>query len=421
MTRIDFRTRRMGDEVPLDAGSFCESTLPARLAEHGKLAARGYMRLGLAPLGFEVGDVRVTLRVAGDALVLRAGIDDDATHTVMGARAFSELMQDVSSALGLGMRGQVELRRGSMDRFVAWEPVLRAALDGRPVYEPGMVTLRAPDGAPLDLERSFTLGDPPEEVGAFLAEAGYLRIRGVFGEDEMAEIAADLDAAVAQARPEEGRAWWARGGDGAMYAARILGFNEKSPALTRLLRDERIARLGRFTDDRYVQRDPETEDAAEGLLKKIGVTEGISDVPWHKDCGPGMHSRRCCALTIGICLTPADRESGELGVVAGSHRANVQGGGVRRDLDLPRVPLPADTGDVTVHCSCTLHMSRPPVSRERRVVYTSMALAPRPGEVFPKMERANVRKSRAFLDDAGKRLVARGYGGGKAAKQFELD
>jgi hypothetical protein len=206
-----------------------------------------------------------------------------------------------------------------------------------------------------------------------------------------------------------------------MYAARILGFNEKSPALRRLLRDDRLARLGRFTGDAYVQRDPDSEDAAEGLVKKIGVTEGISDVPWHKDCGPGMHSRRCCALTIGICLTPADRESGELGVIAGSHRANVQGGGVRRDLDLPRVALPADTGDVTVHCSCTLHMSRPPVSRERRVVYTSLALAPRPGEVLPRAERAEVRKGRAFLDDAGRRLAARGYGGGRTAEQFRLD
>jgi hypothetical protein len=421
VTSLDFRTRKMGDAVDLDAGAFCEGELPARLAEHGRLAARGCARLGLAPLGFEVGELRVTLRVVSDALALRPGIDEDAIHIVLGSAAFSELMQDVSSALGLGMRGQVELRRGSMDQFVAWEPALRAALDGRPVHEPGMVALREPDGRPLDLQRSFTLADPPERVGAFLAEAGFLHIRGVFGADEMAEIAADLDAAVADARPEEGRAWWARGGDGAMYAARILGFNEKSPALARLLRDERIARLGRFTDDRYVQRDPDTEDAAEGLLKKIGVTEGISDVPWHKDCGPGMHSRRCCALTIGICLTPADRESGELGVVAGSHRANLQGGGVRRDLDLPRVPLPAGAGDVTVHCSCALHMSRPPVSRERRVVYTSMALAPQPGEVFPKLERASVRRSRAFLEDAGRRLAARGYGDGKAAEQFRLD
>jgi hypothetical protein len=418
-TTLDFRTRHQGDARELDAAAFCEGELQQHLAENGRLAARGFAVLGLSPLAFEVGDARYTLRVASGALGVRPGLDEDAVVAVLDAPAFSELVQDVVSPLGLGMTGRVELRRGSMDQFAAWDPVLRAALDGRPVHEPGMVQLRDQGGAPLDLRRSFRPGDPPEELGAFLAEAGFLRVRDVFAPDEMAEIADDLDAAVREARPEEGRAWWARGGDGEMYAARILGFNEKSDALRRLLRDERLLQLGRLTDDAYVQRDPDREDCAEGLLKKIGVSEGISDVPWHKDCSPGGHSRRCCSLTIGICLTPADRESGELGVVAGSHRANLPGGGVRRDLDLPRVPLPADAGDVTVHCSCTLHMSRPPLSRERRVVYTSFSLAPRPGDVAPALDRNAVRKSRAFLNDGGRRLGARGYG--RAAEQYRLD
>jgi hypothetical protein len=120
MASLDFRTRRMGDEVALDAGAFCESELPARLAEHGRLAARGCAQLGLAPLAFEVGELRHTLRVVDGTLALRPGIDEDATHTVLDAPAFSELVQDVSSALGLGMRGRVELRRGGMDQFVAW-------------------------------------------------------------------------------------------------------------------------------------------------------------------------------------------------------------------------------------------------------------------------------------------------------------
>ena len=109
------------------------------------------------------------------------------------------------------------------------------------------------------------------------------------------------------------------------------------------------------------------------------MVEGISDVSWHKDCSMGGHSRGCCSLTVGISVTGAGRENGELGVVAGSHRANVPVLGVD-GLDLPRVPLPTRTGDVTVHCSCTLHMSRPPVSAERRVVYTGFGLAPRPGD-----------------------------------------
>ena len=147
-----------------------------------------------------------------------------------------------------------------------------------------------------------------------------------------------------------------------------------------------------------MQRDPDVGDSAEGLLKKIGVVEGMSDVSWHKDCSLGGHSRGCSSLTVGISVTGAGRENGELGVVAGSRRANVPVLGVD-GLDLPRVPLPTRTGDVTVHCSCTLHMSRPPVSAERRVVYTGFDLAPRPGDRPVELDPAEIRRRRAALDD----------------------
>ncbi len=419
MTTVDFRTRFQGSEHDLDAATFCEDTLPALLAEHGRLAARGYAHLQLTPLGFEVGDALYTLAPDGDILTVRRGIDDDAVVVALAPGDFSDLVQEVSTTLGLGIRGRVEMRRGTMDQFVAWEPVLRAAIDERPVHEPGMVQLSDADGNELDLRQSFTLTDPREQVGAFLATAGFVKLRGVFERDEMTPIVDDLADAVAEARRDDGQSWWARDGNGEWYAARILAFNEKSPTLRKLLHDDRLTQLGTFTDDTYTQRDPDNSDAAEGLTKRIGVTDGISDVPWHKDCSPGGHSYTCCGLTVGLCLTPADRESGELGVVAGSHRANVQGGGVRPDLDLPRVSLPADAGDVTIHCSCTLHMSSPPVSRERRVVYTGFGLARRPGDVVKPVDRETIRRERADLDDAARRLDQRGYGA--AAQQFELD
>jgi hypothetical protein len=419
MPTVDFRTRFQGSAVPVDAAEFREGTLPTLLDEHGALAARGYRQLRLSPLGLDVGGECFTLVAQNGTLAARAGIDDDATVVALAPDAFSELVQETSTTLGLGMRGRVEMRRGTMDEFVAWEPVLRALIDGRAVYEPGSIPLVDAAGDELDLRRSFTLDDGRELIGEFLATAGYVKIRGVFEPDEMAPIVDELDAAVAGAERDDGQSWWARDGEGEWYAARILGFNDKSPSLRRILHDERLATLGTFTDDRYRQRDPDNSDAAEGLTKRIGVTEGISDVPWHKDCSPGGHSYGCCGLTVGICVTPADRESGELGVVAGSHRANVQGGGVRAELDLPRVALPADVGDVTIHCSCILHMSRPPVSRERRVVYTGFGLAPRPGDVVREVDRDSVRRARADLDDAGRRLSQRGYGA--KVQQFELD
>jgi hypothetical protein len=97
-------------------------------------------------------------------------------------------------------------------------------------------------------------------------------------------------------------------------------------------------------------------------------------------------------------VTAAGRENGELGVVAGSHRTNVGLLGIE-GLDLPCLPLPTRTGDITVHCSCTLHMSRRPVSAERRVVYTGFGLAPRSGDQRVEKTHAQIRQERAALND----------------------
>jgi hypothetical protein len=300
------------------------------------------------------------------------------------------------------MAGRARVTSGIVDDFVAWEPVLRCLLDGRPVFEPGTIDFRDRDGEPLDLHRSFTLDDDPAEIGQFLAEAGYLHLEDVFTEAEMAAVSAELDDAMAAAERDDGASWWAKTSDGEWYASRILGFNLKSPALREVLGSDRFARIGTFTDDTYQQRDPDVGDSAEGLLKKIGVVEGISDVSWHKDCSLGGHSRGCCRLTTGISITGASRENGELGVVAGSHRANIAHLGVV-GLDLPKIPLPTRTGDVTVHCSCTLHMSRPPVSAERRVAYSGFNLAPRPGDRIVERTHEEIRAERASLNDHSRR------------------
>ena len=112
-------------------------------------------------------------------------------------------------------------------------------------------------------------------------------------------------------------------------------------------------------------------------------------------------------MITGISVTGADVGSGELGVVAGSSRANVQPVDLHPVLDLPRIPLPTRTGDVTVHCSCTLHMSRPPVERERRVVYTGFGLARRPGDIVVPVDPAEERR-RAGLNDQVRRREREG-------------
>jgi hypothetical protein len=240
------------------------------------------------------------------------------------------------------------------------------------------VAFRDRDGRPLDLTRAFDPDDDAAEASHFLAEAGYVHLRRVFTEDEMAQVSRDMDEALPSYRPDDGRSWWARTADGSDRAVRLQWFQEHSAMTASLLQDDRLQGLSQLTDDDHRLR--VQGNMIEALVKPIGVVEGISDVPWHKDCSLGRHAYRCCSLTVGISVTGADARSGQLAAVAGSHRALVQPAFFREAWGLPEVTLPTDTGDVTVHCSCTLHMSYPPQDRERRVMYTDFVLPPRAGD-----------------------------------------
>jgi Phytanoyl-CoA dioxygenase (PhyH) len=397
MTTVDFRTRADGEVLSLDPRTFVDDQVADLLDSRGAEAGRSSLRLGLLPLSLDIDGEQFTFVPSDGALTVRHGVGESLV-AALDPLALSELVNDAVSTFGLVMSGRADIRVGSIDAFVAWEPVLRCLFDDRAVYQPGTIGFHDRNGAPLELRRSFTLDSDPDEMGHFLSEAGFLHIEHVFSGAEMAAVSRDLDDAIAAAGRDDGASWWAQTQAGEWYPARILGFNQKSPALRTLLHSERFAAIGTLTDDRFQQRNPEVGDSAEGLLKKVQVIEGISDVSWHKDCAMGGHSRHCCGLTVGLSVTGAGRDNGELGVVPGSHRANIVPLGVE-GLDLPRLPLPTRTGDVTVHCSCTLHMSRPPVSAERRVVYTGFGLAPRPGDQMVERTPEEVRSARAGLGD----------------------
>lgn len=146
--------------------------------------------------------------------------------------------------------------------------------------------------------------------------------------------------------------------------------------------------------------------AAEGLVKPLDIVSGLSDLPWHKDCGQGGHSYACNGMTVGISVTGADRRSGALGVVPGSHRANVQTARLDPRLYLAPRMLETRTGDITVHCSDTLHKSHSPRDRPRKVVYTGFRLSPQPGDRVPEVPRTKERAARARLTDVRDRIAA---------------
>jgi hypothetical protein len=152
-------------------------------------------------------------------------------------------------------------------------------------------------------------------------------------------------------------------------------FDHQSAAVASMVTDERLEAVAGLCDDGHAWPGPGA-NRIEALFKPIGVVRGISDVPWHKDCSLGRHSYECCSLTVGLSVTGAGPQSGQLQVVAGSHRAHMWPALLQPGLDLPVVELPTATGDVTVHLSCTLHMAQPPSARERRVLYAGLPLPP---------------------------------------------
>jgi len=402
---VDCRTRLLNSIRPLSPEEVLDRVLPEAMTTNGDLAARGATYRGLKPLGIDVGARGFTLRPESGRLVVEPGLERAGVIAQMADDALSDLVQDYQSTMGLAMTARVQVTNGTVGDWIAWEMALRALLDGRPVYETGDVTFVDGEGGALDLDRIFTLDDDHEEMAHFLRQAGFLHVRGVFEEDEMSAVGRDIDHYIARATPDDGDSWWGEDAEGHAQAVRVLEFYDKSEALRELVLSDRYQWIGALTGDGHEYR-----RSAEGLVKPLGIVKGLSDLPWHKDCGQGRHSLLCNALTCGISVTGADRVSGALGVVPGSHRANVITSGRDSVMDMAPRMLETKTGDVTIHCSDTLHRAHPPTERPRKVVYSGFRLPLLPGDEAIEEPRYG-REARADLTDVQERIAAAGEGG----------
>jgi hypothetical protein len=370
---LDFRTRTDADIRSVATRAFFEQELPALVEQRADLAVPGARELGVEPFAVETPTGAWTLALVGDDLTVARG-DAGAACVRLSDDDVADIVDDLKTPMTFVTAGTLDMARGNLGDFLDWWVVLRSLIDGRRAHTSGSFEMRDRSGAALDLHRSFPPDADDADIAHFLAEAGFVHLRGWFDPHAMTQISADMDRALPTYRRDDGRSWWAKTDDGADRCVRMQSFQEHSAVTVDLLESDAFARIGRFTDDGYVPR--RVGNRIEALVKPIGVVEGISDVPWHKDCSLGMHSYNCCSLTVGISVTGADDRSGQLRVVAGSHRALVQPAFVRRESALPIVDLPTTTGDATLHCSCTLHTAQPPVERERKVMYTGFGLPP---------------------------------------------
>jgi hypothetical protein len=379
MLTIDRRTRTDADVEAVDAPTWFATRLPDL---HVELAARGLRHLGLPPLAIDVDGFQRTLTVDGDELVAVPGVAAGAIVLGLSREQFSDWTQELRTMVACWTARDARME-GPDDAFIAWDCVWRALVDGWPVHEPGAITFTDRHGEPLELRRAFTPDDDPIDIAHFLREAGFLHLRGWLDPADMATIADDIDRAVPHYERGDGRSWWAQTSDGVDRLVRLQHFHLHSPTTLALLDGpvwERLRAVLGGDVDELVGRDRAT-NCIEALIKPLGVVKGISDVPWHRDCSFGRHTYGCAGVTVGVSVTAGGEGTGQLRVVAGSHRANVPSTGVVHIQDLPVVPLPTEVGDLTVHLSCTLHEAMPPLSAPRKVMYTGFGLPQPEGTV----------------------------------------
>ncbi len=367
MSRLDKRTRTSADIRRIDPAAFFERELPSLVEAHGHLAVEGAAELDFQAATFKTDSGAWTLARTGNGFEVGRG-DTGVSAVRLSDDDFSDLVNDLTTVSLLRGVGIAKLERGDFSNISGWGTFIRSMVDGRRIHAAGAFTMQDRNGQPLDIDRSFSPDDDDADIAHFLAEAGFLHLSGWLDEDSMNAIAEDIDRALPNCTREDG-SWWATLKGGEQVPVRILNFARQSDTLRRILASDAFLRIGRLTDDDYI-----AGTDAEALQKPIGVAAGLSDIGWHSDCTQGMHSYSCCTLVVGISVTGAGPGSAQLGVVPGSHRALLPGDRLYPQSGLEPRFLTTKTGDMTVHCSCTMHMAKPPTEYERKVLYTGFGL-----------------------------------------------
>ena len=322
------------------------------------------------PLGFRLPDGRAYTYVPeGRTFRVEGGIGRAQTLIELSAAAWCAFVWELKTSFALLYADQLTVRRGSFGQLARWEPPLRVAFSGQELFDldhPNSV------GDDIDLSQSFSLDDPPESIRWYLQQAGFVHLRGVLRHDEIRDLATDIEAAVARARPDDRRSWWTTVG-GRDVCNRVNYLNDGSARIAGLGADPRflaIAALGPAD-----LRDAQDRLDGNGVVIKVPQSEGgLADLPWHRDCGMGGHPVKCPMLNVGIQIDAATKSTGQLQMIPGSHGGTSRLPTAREAQALEVVALDTEPGDVTVHFGHTLHAAPPPGDPDaagRRALYLS--------------------------------------------------
>ena len=361
----------------IDFAGYHRRTLPDLLAS-GRAELLGADAQHLPSLALRVADGgSFTYRPDGRGVAIVPGDADAETVLEIGVEDWCGLVHELDAPAGLVYGGRVRSVRGNAADLMRWETTLRALYNGRPPYRPEALDLRDRRGAPLAAERAFAPGDDHDDMAHFLRTAGYLFVRGVFSADETARMRDEAVALRAEARPGDRLSWWGSNATGDDVLTRVTRANVKQH-LGALPAEPRLLSLVALADRPLAHTKGEGEGVTV-IYKQPGMSDGgLSDLPWHRDCGMGGHAILCPTLLISVYLREATPESGELAMLPGSHAASFNAHDRTIDPWRHAARFAARPGDVSVHYGDTVHAAPPPSdpSRDEYRVSAVVCFAP---------------------------------------------
>jgi hypothetical protein len=347
---------------PVDFEGFHRRPLQALLAAgNGRLAACAARSAHAIAFVSESG-AAYTYTVRDDAVVVEPGADDAATVVRITAAQWSDFVNELRTIPNLVYAGQLDLVRGETDHVLAWELPLLALFHGRPVFDAASARPLDASGQPLDLHASFSLDEPDERIANFLRRAGYVHVRGVLRPEEIETLRGAADDVALRAQPGDRRSWWAHDAAGEQLLCRVTYANQSSAPIAALSDDPRLQRLGGLLGPGTVDA-PDRMDGHTVILKNPGARDGLSDLPWHIDCGMGGHSFLCPIVQLSVFLERADTATGTLSVIPGSHRFATPMPSPHEEAAFNAVDLVAEPGDVVVHLGDTMHAAKAPTGQ----------------------------------------------------------
>lgn len=272
------------------------------------------------------------------------------------------LVNDLESAPGLLYGGRLDGSDGDLMQFVEWEPALRAMFHGRPAYDPSKPLVDQHEKN-LDPGSRFSLADSPDDMRAFLNAAGFLVIRDVFTEQEITSFRQQARQLHQAAEEGDKTSWWGKNKHKQSVLCRVIHAGTLD-TFKSLYQDPRILSLQQLLPNNLGPRNPQDIDGVTVIYKNPDMVEGLSDLPWHRDCGMGGHAVMCPMVICSIYLYPANDHTGPLKFLPGSHHCTV-GFADASDTNAPSgISAELHAGDVSLHFSDVMHAAPAPKGQD---------------------------------------------------------